>query len=148
MPATPSAPAQEQQIATDMQAARAAEYLLVIEEATVARHGSDADRARAQRRLRGELHRITRRDFFPPLQRETATQAVHALAAGATPFDMRGADLSHHGDDCTFETAGRCCSTARPPDPSSAGPVPPPDPYLRLICSSARAAPEHRDDRH
>jgi hypothetical protein len=23
---------------------------------------------------------------------------------GATPFDMRGADLSHHGEDCTFET--------------------------------------------
>ena len=22
----------------------------------------------------------------------------------ATPFDMRGADLSHHGEDCTFET--------------------------------------------
>ncbi|GAA3621755.1 hypothetical protein GCM10022419_129300 [Nonomuraea rosea] len=22
----------------------------------------------------------------------------------ATPFDMRGADLSHHGGDCTFET--------------------------------------------
>lgn len=22
----------------------------------------------------------------------------------ATPFDMRGADLSHHGADCTFET--------------------------------------------
>jgi hypothetical protein len=22
----------------------------------------------------------------------------------ATPFDMRGADLGHHGDDCTFET--------------------------------------------
>ena len=22
----------------------------------------------------------------------------------ATPFDMRGADLSHHGDHCTFET--------------------------------------------
>jgi len=22
----------------------------------------------------------------------------------ATPFDMRGADLSHHGQDCTFET--------------------------------------------
>jgi hypothetical protein len=26
------------------------------------------------------------------------------LPAGATPFDMRGAELSHHGDDCTFET--------------------------------------------
>jgi hypothetical protein len=23
---------------------------------------------------------------------------------GTTPFDMRGADLSHHHDDCTFET--------------------------------------------
>jgi hypothetical protein len=22
----------------------------------------------------------------------------------ATPFDMRGVDLGHHGDDCTFET--------------------------------------------
>ena len=23
---------------------------------------------------------------------------------GATPFDMRGVELSHHGGDCTFET--------------------------------------------
>jgi hypothetical protein len=23
---------------------------------------------------------------------------------GATPFDIRGADLSHHGSDCSFET--------------------------------------------
>jgi hypothetical protein len=23
---------------------------------------------------------------------------------GATPFDMRGVELGHHGDDCTFET--------------------------------------------
>ena len=23
---------------------------------------------------------------------------------GATPFDIRGADLSHHGGDCSFET--------------------------------------------
>jgi len=26
------------------------------------------------------------------------------VPAEATAFDMRGADLSHHGDDCTFET--------------------------------------------
>ena len=26
------------------------------------------------------------------------------LPQGATPFDMRGVDLSHHGADCTFET--------------------------------------------
>lgn len=23
---------------------------------------------------------------------------------GATPFDMQGAELSHHGDDCSFQT--------------------------------------------
>jgi hypothetical protein len=26
------------------------------------------------------------------------------VPADATPFDMRGAELSHHGRDCTFET--------------------------------------------
>jgi hypothetical protein len=26
------------------------------------------------------------------------------VPSDATAFDMRGADLSHHGDDCTFET--------------------------------------------
>jgi hypothetical protein len=26
------------------------------------------------------------------------------VPAGATPFDMRGAELSHHGGDCSFET--------------------------------------------
>lgn len=27
-----------------------------------------------------------------------------AVPADATPFDMPGADLSHHGSDCSFET--------------------------------------------
>ncbi|MFI7442233.1 chromate resistance protein ChrB domain-containing protein [Nonomuraea indica] len=27
-----------------------------------------------------------------------------AVPADATPFDMRGAELSHHGGDCSFET--------------------------------------------
>jgi hypothetical protein len=27
-----------------------------------------------------------------------------AVPADATPFDMRGADLGHHGGDCSFET--------------------------------------------
>jgi len=27
-----------------------------------------------------------------------------AVPADATPFDMRGVDLGHHGGDCTFET--------------------------------------------
>ncbi len=29
------------------------------------------------------------------------------VPADATPFDMRGADLSHHGGDCSFETVLR-----------------------------------------
>ncbi|MGW0804732.1 chromate resistance protein ChrB domain-containing protein [Nonomuraea sp. NPDC002799] len=29
------------------------------------------------------------------------------VPADATPFDMRGAELSHHGDDCSFETVLR-----------------------------------------
>ena len=77
--AEPSTPAQEQQIAAAMQAARAAEYQAVIDEATAAVSTSDAERARAVRRLRGELHRITRRDFFPPQEREAARAAVQAL---------------------------------------------------------------------
>ncbi|MFE2757297.1 chromate resistance protein ChrB domain-containing protein [Actinosynnema sp. NPDC059335] len=29
------------------------------------------------------------------------------VPADAIPFDMRGVDLTHHGDDCTFETVLR-----------------------------------------
>jgi hypothetical protein len=32
----------------------------------------------------------------------------------ATPFDMRGVDLGHHGDDCTFETILRRYEFADP----------------------------------
>jgi hypothetical protein len=32
----------------------------------------------------------------------------------ATPFDMRGVDLSHHGGDCTFETILRRYQLADP----------------------------------
>jgi hypothetical protein len=79
--ATPSTVGQEQQIAASMQAARAAEYQAVIDEATAARSGTDAERTRTQRRLRGELHRISRRDFYPPRERETARAAVQALTS-------------------------------------------------------------------
>ncbi|HEY0000426.1 MAG TPA: chromate resistance protein ChrB domain-containing protein [Actinoplanes sp.] len=34
--------------------------------------------------------------------------------ADATPFDMRGVDLGHHGDDCTFETILRRYDLADP----------------------------------
>ncbi len=31
-----------------------------------------------------------------------------SVPSDATPFDMRGVELSHHGGDCTFETILRC----------------------------------------
>ena len=78
--ATPSATGQEQQIAAGMRAARAAEYQTVIDEARAASGVSAGERSRVVRRLRGELRRITRRDFFPPRERDAARAAVEALA--------------------------------------------------------------------
>ena len=34
----------------------------------------------------------------------------------ATPFDMRGVELGHQGDDCSFETILRAMSTSHPDD--------------------------------
>jgi hypothetical protein len=64
--ARPTARAQERELAHSMNTARAA---------------SEDDRARALRRLRAENHRIRRRDFFRPAERERARQALAALAA-------------------------------------------------------------------
>jgi uncharacterized protein YdbL (DUF1318 family) len=86
--ATPATLGQEQQIAASMQAARAAEYQAVIDEATAARGGTDAERTRTQRRLRGELHRISRRDFLPPREREAARAAVQALTTSDAVNDQ------------------------------------------------------------
>jgi len=88
--AIPGSAAQERAIAEAMRAARAAEYRAVTEQARDA--AGAAERTRAARRLRGELRRIARRDFFPPAEREGARAAVDALAAdaatAATPAGM------------------------------------------------------------
>jgi hypothetical protein len=81
--ATPGSAAQERAIAETMRAARAAEYRAVTDQAQDAANGGAAERTRAARRLRGELRRIARRDFFPPTEREAARAAVDALAADA-----------------------------------------------------------------
>jgi hypothetical protein len=86
--ATPGSAAQERAIAETMRAARAAQYQAVTEQARDAANGAAAERTRAARRLRGELRRIARRDFFPPAEREAARAAVDALAADA---DTKGA---------------------------------------------------------
>jgi hypothetical protein len=82
--ATPGSAAQERAIAETMRAARAAEYQAVIAHARTAAAGA-AERTRGARRLRGELRRIARRDFFPPPEREAARAAVDALAADTAP---------------------------------------------------------------
>jgi hypothetical protein len=82
--ASPGGAAQERMIAQAMRAARAAEYRAVIDQARDAAKGdAAAERMRVLRRLRGELRRIARRDFFPPPEREVARAAVAALAVAA-----------------------------------------------------------------
>ncbi|WP_433453603.1 Chromate resistance protein ChrB [Streptomyces sp. CA-142005] len=76
--ARPATHAQERELATTMAAARAAEYQAVIDQATQATGTAGA--APVVRRLRAELRRIDRRDFFPPLERDRAHAAVQALA--------------------------------------------------------------------
>jgi hypothetical protein len=83
--ARPAAMNQERELAAGMAAARAAEYRKVTEQASAARALPGADRDRAVRRLRGELRRIHRRDYFPPPERDQARAAVEDLAATAAP---------------------------------------------------------------
>ncbi|MDG9702880.1 Chromate resistance protein ChrB [Streptomyces sp. DH37] len=88
--AHPSTAGDEQQLIDAMAQARAAEYQQVHTEAEAAREGDDAERRRALTRLRAELRRIQRRDYFPPPDRQAAEQAVNALhpantTKGSTP---------------------------------------------------------------
>ena len=66
--ARPDSQAQEYRLAAEMAAARAVEYRQVRDaaDAVATAHGGHAA-AVVLRRLRGELRRVERRDFFPPL---------------------------------------------------------------------------------
>jgi hypothetical protein len=77
--ARPASLAQERQLAQAMAEARAAEYTAVLTEAQQARTLPDDERQRVMRRLRAELRRIHRRDYFPPAPRADAEAAVNAL---------------------------------------------------------------------
>jgi hypothetical protein len=82
--AQPASAAQERRLATELAEARAAEYRAVIEEAnSVATPGS-----RTIQRLRRELRRIGRRDYFPPPERSVAKDAVDALVGRARQTSM------------------------------------------------------------
>jgi hypothetical protein len=81
--ARPAAAAAERELAAGMATARAAEYRALKADAEAARPAGQQARASALRRLRGELRRIGRRDFFPPPERDLARSAVEALAEPA-----------------------------------------------------------------
>jgi hypothetical protein len=75
---------QERAVAETLRAARAAEYEAVTAQAHAASTASPGERMRTMRRLRAELRRIGRRDFFPPGERDLAHAAVEALAEQTT----------------------------------------------------------------
>ncbi|UUL75547.1 chromate resistance protein [Pseudarthrobacter sp. Fe7] len=76
----PASFAQERELATGMAADRAREY----QDVTAAAHAAAAldapERAKIVKRLRAELRRIGRRDYFPPRERDDAHTAVTGLA--------------------------------------------------------------------
>jgi hypothetical protein len=102
--ATPASPSQERAIATQMQQARSQEYRAVIAAARAAEGARAGERSRVAGRLRAELRRIGRRDFFPPAERDPAHQAVRALNA---PGPGSGHDLTDSTDSTdSVESAG------------------------------------------
>lgn len=78
--AEPASLAQERALVEAMAAARADEYEAVAQAAERALHADPARTRRTLERLRRDLHRIARRDYFPPPQRQQARAAVRALA--------------------------------------------------------------------
>ena len=79
--ARPGSAAQERALATRMQQAISAEYQSVGDKAQAALAAPAGERKRTLARLRRELRRITRRDYFPRGERELAVATVDALAA-------------------------------------------------------------------
>jgi hypothetical protein len=79
--ATPTVQKFGRNLAGSLAAERAAEYVAVaglVEDAL----GADlTERRRTLRRLRAELRKIERRDYFPPPERQQARRSIAALAA-------------------------------------------------------------------
>jgi hypothetical protein len=75
----PASEVAERELIAQLAAARAAEYTALEADATSAAKLAGPARAAAVRRLRNELRRITRRDFFPPAERDAAQTAVRQL---------------------------------------------------------------------
>lgn len=79
--ARPATVTQERELASAMAEARITEYEALRADAVAALGFDLAERTRALRRLRAELRRIQRRDFFPPPERDGAVAAVEQVGA-------------------------------------------------------------------
>ena len=85
----PASAADADAIIDGLRAARGAEYDAIVDKVATAAAADADERGRALRRLREELRRVARRDFFPPPQRERAHAAVEALAQHPEPAKAR-----------------------------------------------------------
>jgi hypothetical protein len=79
--AEPGAAVAERDLAAAMSQARAAEYAKIVTEAQAGARLEPAARMALVRRLRADLLRVQRRDYFPPVERDAAGAAVDILAA-------------------------------------------------------------------
>ncbi len=99
--AKPTAAVQERTMAQEMAEARAREYAALAELASRALALPAAEQSRTLRRLRSQWREITRRDFFPPPQREVAAAALRALrdseAAAWAPGAPAGRSVASAG---------------------------------------------------
>ncbi|MBA4864293.1 chromate resistance protein [Streptomyces sp. PSKA54] len=85
--AQPASAEQERRVAQTMADARTAEYQQVLAQAEQARPLGEEERQRILRKLRAELRRIHRRDYFPPPNRRAAEAAVNALHPANDPTE-------------------------------------------------------------
>ncbi|MET9021906.1 Chromate resistance protein ChrB [Actinopolymorpha sp. NPDC004070] len=78
--ARPSTSALERDVAARMNEARAQEFAEIADQARGALDAPSGDRVAALRRLRAQMRRMERRDYFRPPEREQARQALRELA--------------------------------------------------------------------
>lgn len=83
--ARPGTLAQERALAVSMAAARAAEYVAFARVAKETVSKTAPDRAKVVVQLRRQWREITRRDFFPPPERDLAATALRELRTARTP---------------------------------------------------------------
>jgi hypothetical protein len=87
--ARPTSRGQERDLAAGLASARAREYRELAQACRDAVATDAGEQARGVRRLRTEWRAITRRDFFPPPEREQAAAALRELEASARTAAVR-----------------------------------------------------------